>query len=458
MEDRTPTRTPSPDNPQRAALAAMDRSMGHMLLACAGFVFMLPALGGQYGCLAEPASATRDAGGWQDAESDDVDDDDADAGGAEPPPVRWGAGGDARDDAMHPSTRAVLGGLADAGRAGPDAAELPEGPTWLTPGATAGAAPQGAAGWSGEFALLATGPGLHAVLGVVDATSAGPHGPPRLADRRSHIVHASIADADVPPAADAWRGARVEVVTSLGQRCEARAFAFEYRAELLDPHDELSWNDAGETPGRRGGRLRGGELARTVWRSTSTRMLTARLRPVGHACDGEPLYARLDGSPRTRIAHPTTWVPRRAEVMRAFRTLPAYEAAQAEYVGGGADHAPRSHRDPLRWERHSGAPTVQAFRRADGVVLVSVIVPWASCGAWGPGLWAVYRLRPASRKPPELITSSTETAPASVKLILGADRDDPSFVVEDSAGWGRSVLRGDERLSRLSREYHGCSC
>lgn len=315
-------------------------------------------------------------------------------------------------------------------------------------------------GWTTGFALMARGGGAHAVVGVTEDSDLL-HARPRLFDRNDHIVHAAISNHDLPPYAHPWRARRVEVVTDQGARCDATVRSFHYRVDLVpDYEEELRWNGHSEDPEEQLHPLRGAPRAAAIWEAATTRTVTARLRfDDRRACLGEPLYVRQASRTPARIARPLTAVPRRAEVLHAFRSLPAYLETQAEYahVMGHAD-TDRLPGAP-RWDEQEREVVVQAFSfDGEQSALVSVTIPWIPCGGPDWGMWAVFRVPAEGAGRPEAITVSSRAVPDRVLLVLGGDGTELDYLIEEGAFGDVSVIRGEERLASWSREFHGCGC
>ena len=202
------------------------------------------------------------------------------------------------------------------------------------------------------------------------------------------VVERAAREEALPAALVGWLGRDVRLLDRRGERCVARVDGFALRSELIDNNlalwgDENPWNEA--APDR---------LAQdpdVAWEDGG-RMLLGTLTTVRGDCSGAIVavaVARAAPTPLARVATDRKLV---AQALAAFRALPAWAAAQAEYREQLA--AQNEVRAAATWDRYAGGrPTVERFRNAQGreVVLVTVNTS-EGCGSPGSQLSAVFEV------------------------------------------------------------------
>ncbi|PKN57441.1 MAG: hypothetical protein CVU56_10595 [Deltaproteobacteria bacterium HGW-Deltaproteobacteria-14] len=204
-------------------------------------------------------------------------------------------------------------------------------------------------------------------------------------DHGRFLIERAAREESLPAAHAAWLGREVRLFDRRGERCVARVDGFALRSELIDDNERL-WGD--ENPWNEAAPDRAAQDPDVTW-GDGGQMLLATLTTLSGDCAGA-----IVAVPAARPA-PTALAPAKVDAglarraLAAFRALPAWDEAQAEYRDA---IAAQGGREAKTWDRYAGAkPVVKLFRGRDGREVALVTADSVDgCGSPGSQLTAAF--------------------------------------------------------------------
>lgn len=204
-------------------------------------------------------------------------------------------------------------------------------------------------------------------------------------DHGRFLIERAAREESLPTIHAAWLGREVRLFDRRGERCVARVDGFALRSELIDDNRGL-WGD--ENPWNEDAPDRAAQDPDVTW-GDGGQMLLGTLTTLSGDCTGAVVAIPAARPVPNTLAAAKVDAGLSKRALAAFRALPAWDEAQAEYRLAIAEQGTR---EAKTWDRYAGAkPEVKLFRGRDGREVVLVTADSVDgCGSPGSQLTAVF--------------------------------------------------------------------